>query len=129
MDILHKPDVLIVDDDKDICEIFKSYCESTGRFNKIITASDGSLASMKLQNQEFGLIILDMTMPKKNGFEVIMKDFAGKYKKNKKDNILVISGTLEPKIVTELAANGIKNFMVKPVDETAFKEKVTKMVS
>lgn len=124
----NKSDVLIVDDDKDICEIFKEYCLSTKKFNKVIIANDGSLATLKLQNQVFGLIILDMTLPKKNGFEVIMREFTD-HNPNKKQNILVISGTLEPDVVSKLIQNGIKNFLVKPVDEKTFLDKVNKMVS
>jgi response regulator of citrate/malate metabolism len=122
-----KSDVLIVDDDKDICEIFKEYCLSTKKFNKVIVAYDGSLATLKLQNQVFGLIILDMTLPKKNGFEVIIREFT-EHNQNKKQNVLVISGTLEPDVVAKLIQNGIKNFLVKPVDEKTFVEKVNKMV-
>jgi len=123
----NKTDVLIVDDDKNICEIFKEYCESTKKFNKIITANDGSVATLKLQNQIFGLIILDMTLPKKNGFEVILREFT-EHNKNKKQNILVISGTLDPNVVTKLIQSGVKHFLVKPVDEKTFLDKVNKMV-
>jgi response regulator of citrate/malate metabolism len=123
----NKSDVLIVDDDKDICEIFTEYCVSTRKFNKVIIAHDGSLATLKLQNQVFGLIILDMTLPKKNGFEVLMREFT-EHNQNKKQNVLVISGTLEPDVVAKLIQNGIKNFLVKPVDEKTFVDKVNKMV-
>lgn len=124
-----KPDVLIIDDDADICEIFKTYCEETKMFNKVVVANDGSMATFKLQNQKFGVIILDMNMPKKSGIDVLIREFAAKNQKNTKDCVLVISGNLDPDIVAKLIHNGVKNFLVKPVDEAIFKEKIIKMIS
>lgn len=124
----NKSDVLIIDDDKIICEVFKEYCTSLKCFNKVAVSSDAMGASFKLRNQKFGLIILDISMPGKNGFDILVREFTEKGL-NKKENILVISGTLEPAIVSKLIQNGVKNFLVKPVDEEIFKEKITKMTA
>jgi response regulator of citrate/malate metabolism len=120
-------DVLIVDDDKNICAIMKEYLEEMGTFRLIVEAHDGSIASSKLQNQKFGLIILDMNMPKKSGFDLI-KDFEPPCV-NKKDNVLVISGTLDRDLIARVIQRGVKNFLVKPFDEESFKDKVTKMIA
>jgi response regulator of citrate/malate metabolism len=120
-------DVLIVDDDKNICAIMKEYLEEMGTFRLIVEAHDGSVASSKLQNQKFGLIILDMNMPKKSGFDLI-KDFEPPCV-NKKDNVLVISGTLDRDLIARIIQRGVKNFLVKPFDEESFKDKVTKMIA
>jgi response regulator of citrate/malate metabolism len=120
-------DVLIVDDDKNICAIMKEYLEEMHAFRLIVEAHDGSIASSKLQNQKFGLIILDMNMPKKSGFDLI-KDFEPPCV-NKKDNVLVISGTLDRDLIARIIQRGVKNFLVKPFDEESFKDKVTKMIA
>lgn len=121
-------DVLIIDDDKDICEIYTEYLNTMQKFNKIIVAHDGSLASLKLANQHFGLILLDITMPKKSGLDLIIKEFAGTATKQKKEKVLVISGTLDQNVLTHMVKNGFTNFLVKPVDEATFTAKVTKML-
>jgi response regulator of citrate/malate metabolism len=123
-----KKDVLIVDDDKDICEIFKIYCENMKCFNKIIVVFNGADAIHKLQNHKFGLIVLDMNMPKKSGLEVIQGELTGP-SLNKKENVLVLSGNLDPKTVSALIQNGLINFLSKPVEEDDFAAKVKKMVS
>jgi response regulator of citrate/malate metabolism len=119
-------DVLIIDDDKDICAIIKKYLEDIGGFRLIVEAHDGAVATLKLQNQKFCLIILDMTLPKRNGFDLI-KEFEGN-SVNKKDSVLVISGTLDRDLISRIIQRGVKNFLVKPFDEQSFREKVAKMV-
>jgi response regulator of citrate/malate metabolism len=125
--ILNKVDVLIVDDDKDICEIFTEYCKSMNVFNKIIVANDGSMATQKMQNQQFGIIVLDITMPKKNGVDVILREFSSN-PKNKKESVLVVSGTLDQTIIARLVKGGFTNFLVKPVEEEVFKARLMKMI-
>ncbi len=120
-------DVLIVDDEKEVCEILKVYCENMGCFKNIVMAHDGITATQKLRNQKFALVCLDISMPKKNGFELI-GDVEGN-NINSKDNILIVSGTLEKDLIAKIIANGVKNFMVKPFDEKQFQEKVLRILS
>lgn len=119
-------DVLICDDDKDICEILKVYCENMGCFKNIVMAHDGITATQKLRNQKFALVCLDISMPKKSGFELIGDVEVGGL--NTKDSILIASGTLEKDLIAKIIANGVKNFMVKPFDEKQFQEKVLKIL-
>ena len=65
-------DVLIVDDDADLCNIVKSYCKNMGCFRNILIANDGSNASAKMRNQKFALILLDVNMPKKKGMAALI---------------------------------------------------------
>lgn len=120
-------DVLIVDDEKEICEILKVYCENMGCFKNIVMAHDGITATQKLRNQKFALVCLDISMPKKNGFDLI-GDVEGN-NVNSKDTILIVSGTLEKDLIAKIIANGVKNFMVKPFDEKQFQEKVLRILS
>ncbi len=119
-------DVFICDDDKGICEILKEYCENMGCFKNIVFAHDGITATQKLRNQKFSLICLDMSMPKKTGYDLIGEFEAGSL--NLKDNILVVSGTLEKDLIAKILQSGVKNFMVKPFDEKQFQEKVLRIL-
>jgi response regulator of citrate/malate metabolism len=120
-------DVLICDDDKNICDILKSYCENMGCFKSIVLAHDGITATQKLRNQKFALICLDINMPKKNGYDLIADVDATNI--NHKDNILVVSGALEKDLIAKIIQSGVKHFMVKPFDEKNFQEKVLKILS
>lgn len=119
-------DVLICDDDVDICEILKIYCENMGCFKNIVTANDGITATQKLRNQKFTLVCLDINMPKKSGYDLIGDIEVGGL--NFKESILVISGTLDKDLISRIIANGVKNFLVKPFDEKQFQEKVLKIL-
>lgn len=119
-------DVLICDDDKNICEILKVYCENMGCFKNIVMAHDGIIATQKLRNQKFALVCLDIIMPKKSGYELIGDVEVGGI--NSKDSVLIVSGTLEKDLIAKIIANGVKNFMVKPFDEKQFQEKVLKIL-
>lgn len=120
-------DVLIVDDDKNVCEILKEYCQNMGCFKNIVLANDGIMATQKLRNQKFSLILLDMNLPKKSGID-ILGEFDGDAL-NQKDNILVVSGTLEKDLISKILGRGVKTFLVKPFDEPMFQERVLKILN
>ena len=63
----NKKNILIVDDEKDILEIL-SYNLIKENYN-VITSTNGADALLKV-NKELDLIILDVMMPKMNGYDV-----------------------------------------------------------
>lgn len=120
-------DVLIIDDDKSICEVLKNYCLNMGCFKNIVTANDGIMATQKLRNQKFALILLDLNMPKKSGID-LLSEF-GPLFINQKESVLIVSGTLEKDLVAKVLSFGVKAFLVKPFDEGIFQEKVLKILN
>ena len=120
-------DVLIIDDDKNICEILKVYCHNLGCFKNIVFAHDGVMASQKLRNQKFAIVLLDMNLPRKAGHE-ILSEFSSDAL-NQIEKILVVSGTLEKDLIAKLIGSGVKTFLVKPFDEATFQERVLKILS
>jgi two-component system alkaline phosphatase synthesis response regulator PhoP len=60
--------VLLVDDDADFVEIGKTVLQKSGC--KVITACDGAECLEKVRSQLPDLIVLDVMMPGKNGFNV-----------------------------------------------------------
>ena len=63
----NKKIILVVDDEKDIVDLL-SYNLTKNNY-KVITASDGSEALLKV-NSKIDLIILDVMMPKLDGYDV-----------------------------------------------------------
>ncbi len=120
-------DVLIVDDDLDICDILKEYCQNLGCFKNIVSANDGIMATQKLRNQKFSLILLDMNMPKKSGLDLLAEFH--KTSLNQKESVLIVSGTLEKEVIAKAIELGVKTFLVKPFDETMFQERVLKILA
>lgn len=60
--------ILIADDSLAELQIFQQALRSTG--HSIVTVMDGEAAEQKVHSEKIDLIILDVIMPKKNGFQV-----------------------------------------------------------
>jgi response regulator of citrate/malate metabolism len=121
--VMGKKRCLIVDDEQDICDILSFYLERTEAFSHIVTATDGSDAMFKLENQVFDLILLDCNMPKASGITV-----AENIGRNNLDNICIVSGDIDIEVAGEFLKRGIKHFLVKPFDQKTFLEKINNIV-
>jgi CheY-like chemotaxis protein len=60
---------LVVDDNEDIRDVFCRLVERAG--HAASTASDGQEAVDLLQSESFDVMLLDLTMPRMNGVEVV----------------------------------------------------------
>ena len=60
--------ILIVEDDADISMVEEAYLESAGFDTKIV--SDGSTVRAMIEKEQFDLILLDLMLPGKNGYEI-----------------------------------------------------------
>jgi twitching motility two-component system response regulator PilH len=60
--------ILVADDSLAELQIIQQALQSTG--HTIITVMDGEAAEAKAKSDKFDLFILDVVMPKKNGFQV-----------------------------------------------------------
>lgn len=60
--------ILIADDSLAELQIFRQALSSTG--HTVVTVMDGDAAEERIRAEKIDLIILDVIMPKKNGFQV-----------------------------------------------------------
>jgi DNA-binding response OmpR family regulator len=70
--------ILLVDDDQNILEVFSRGLRKEGF--EVVTACDGEDALQKVASESPEVVILDLMMPKLNGFEVLQQ-LRAKYKK------------------------------------------------
>jgi two-component system response regulator ResD len=63
--------ILVVDDDQNIRKLINLYLEQEGY--EVITAQDGAEALNLINSEELDLVILDIMLPKLNGWEVCKK--------------------------------------------------------
>ena len=63
--------ILIIDDDKDLCKLLKTNLEK-GSYS-VSVCNDGEARLKEAQGADYQLIILDIMLPKKNGYEVLFE--------------------------------------------------------
>ena len=101
--------VLVIDDDKNICEILKIYLTSEGY--EVLFAYDGSEGINIAKQQEPNLILLDIMLPVISGWEVckLLRQFT-----NVPIIMLTAMDTIENKI--EGLNIGADDYVVKPFE-------------
>ena len=68
MDGMGKANILVVDDDKAIVKVVRSYLEQAGY--DVCTALDGEHALHQLRSQRPDLLVLDVMLPDRDGWEI-----------------------------------------------------------
>ncbi|MCQ2744346.1 MAG: response regulator transcription factor [bacterium] len=105
-----KKRILIVDDDTEIRDLLEFDISSSGYYTD--TASDGMDGLNKALNNKYDLIILDVMMPKMNGFDVCKNIRQAQI--NVPILMLTAKGTIADK--TSGFNNGADDYLVKPFD-------------
>ncbi len=113
-----KPNILIVDDDPDICQYMKTLLESTGYDVAVVSESTKALNLIK--ESTFHILIIDLMMPNMDGIELI-----GKIRKHDSDVAIIIS-TGYPSVDTAIDAMKLKvsDYVRKPFDVDEFRQTV-----
>lgn len=103
--------ILIVDDEQDILDLLKFNLESEGY--KTLTALDGDRALALAESQKPDLIILDVMLPGKDGWEVIRE----LHKYPKTQHIPVVFLTAKDSEIDEVVGLelGADDYIVKPI--------------
>ncbi|HZY10434.1 MAG TPA: response regulator [Bacteroidota bacterium] len=105
-----KSRILVVDDEEALRTVLSS--ELTGAGYEVSSAADGDEAISIVQNKKFDLILLDIKMPKVDGFEVL-KFVKPKYPAIK---IIMLTGFADLKNAIESKKHGAEDFVSKPYD-------------
>lgn len=64
-----KQKILVIDDDLDLCRLIKNNLEMEGYY--VSTYHDGITGLKEFQNEGYQLVILDIMLPLKNGYDVL----------------------------------------------------------
>ncbi|MDR1272468.1 MAG: response regulator transcription factor [Clostridiales Family XIII bacterium] len=101
------PKLLIVDDEQKIREVIREYAE----FNdyEVVEATDGMETIALTKENDFDLIVLDIMMPKLDGFSVVKE-----IKKSKDIPVIMLSARGEEYDKLFAFEVGVDDYMVKP---------------
>ena len=104
--------LLVVDDDKDIVEVLRS--RLTREKYEVTVAFDGEEALLKVKEDNPDVILLDLTLPKLNGLEVL-KEIREKYK-DKWRPVIIISARDELESMEKCYNLEADHYLTKPCD-------------
>jgi DNA-binding NtrC family response regulator len=102
--------ILIIEDKESMLDMLKQTLEAEGY--QVVTARDGAEGIRKLSDERIGLVLTDLKLPKKDGFEVL--------KAVKQDNpllpviVMTAFGTIETAV--KAVKQGAFDFLTKPFD-------------
>lgn len=125
------PKILIVDDDPDIREAISAVLEHNSY--EVITAKDGEEGLDKLRDEKPDLMILDLLMPKMDGFSVLQALQDPRRSKYSKIPILILTSIKEDasrrryELETGLELN-VDDYAEKPIEPRVLASRVEKLL-
>lgn len=116
--------ILAVDDDKHIADLLKVVLEGEG--HKVVPLYSGQEALEKLKQMKPDLILLDVQMPKMNGWQVLE---AIKQDESTKDiPVAMLTGTESELDKEAMKAKGVEDYILKPFVHDDLLSRVKKML-
>jgi DNA-binding response OmpR family regulator len=123
--------ILLVDDDPDILDAVSMILESQGY--QVVTACDGIEALANLKAEKPDMMILDLLMPKMDGFAVCKELQDPRWSKYKNMPILILSSVREEasrrryELETGLELN-VDDYVEKPLSPDLVVERVRRLI-
>lgn len=119
-----KQTILIIEDEPMICRLMDRLLTKTGY--EVLTAATGTEGIGKFREhiEDISLVILDMSLPKLNGAEVL------KILRQEKpgSKVLLSSGWVPPEVDALFADNRPDGFLPKPFQTTVLLQKVEELL-
>lgn len=103
----NKKRILIVEDEKPLLMAIKSKLKSKGY--DVLWAEDGEKGLEMVKEEKLDLILLDILLPKKNGFEVLEE----LNEDGSKIPIIIISNSGQPVEIERALKLGVKDYLIK----------------
>ena len=122
--------VLLVDDEQDIVDTIKYCLELRGY--EVDVAYDGLTALKKARSNKYAIMILDVMLPGKNGYEVsrLLKEEAGANGKGPDKILLITARKLDNELREEFVATWSKAdaCLYKPFDLEGLLEEISALM-
>jgi len=123
--------ILVIDDDPDILNALTMILESTGY--QVVTARDGVEGLANLKAEKPDLMILDLLMPKMDGFSVCKELQDPRWSRYRDIPILILTSVREEasrrryELETGLELN-VDDYVEKPISPDVMLERVGKLI-
>lgn len=101
--------VLVVDDSRDLREFVVKYILEPHGFEPL-EAADGIEGMQHIARENVGLVLLDLEMPRMNGFEMLEALHAGRYEVP----VILMTSHGSEEIAVEVFRKGVRDYVIKP---------------
>lgn len=118
--------ILVVDDDPHIVSLIKTRFEAN-RY-EVITANDGEECIEKILSDKPDLLILDIMMPKVDGYNVLVgiKEIRAITGELPEIPVIVLTAVADPRVREMVEKEQIVDYIIKPFDSADLLSKVKK---
>lgn len=114
--------ILIIDDDRTLTRLLKKFFQDHD-FD-VLVADDGDEALKKLEVTRPDLVILDIQMPKLNGYSFLFE--MHKYERGTRIPVIVL--TCKEELEDIFRVEGVKEYLIKPIPNDDLLAKVRKHI-
>ena len=104
--------ILIVDDDDDVLTTMKMALEPVGP--AILTAADGLAAIELAEANDPDIVVLDLMLPKRGGFQVLQRLKGSATMKGKRPLVCMVTGNEGMRHQKFAEQNGVDDYLRKP---------------
>ena len=102
--------ILIIEDDQFLREFYQELLTAEGYL--IDVAAEGETGLLKIQTNEYDLILLDIMLPKKDGV-TILRELKIKGPKSQNVNIVVLTNLGQDLVIKECFSLGAQGYLIK----------------
>ncbi|NUM36685.1 MAG: response regulator [Candidatus Brocadiae bacterium] len=115
--------ILVIDDEENLCRLMKRVLERKG-YNAIVAMSGKEGLELFEKNCNIGVVVLDINLPEISGIQIL------EILLHKKENLKVVltSGVMETKEISECLSQNNVAFLQKPYDNTTFIESIESLL-
>lgn len=126
------PHVLVVDDERNLCEVLKARLESFGY--TVSTVEDGLQAWQEVSTRTPDLILLDIRLPEEDGYTFLRKvrsfrdsEDPERERKIRQLPVIVITGTGEG-MKSLFEQERISGYITKPIDSSVVRKLIEEIL-
>jgi two-component system OmpR family response regulator len=108
---MSQPRVLVIDDNEDLREIIRTFCEVTGY--PVRVAADGDAGLIELEAFRPDVLLIDLVMPGRDGFSVL-EALRTDYQHVRPERVIAISALTDRMTVARLKTLEVDAVLPKP---------------
>jgi DNA-binding response OmpR family regulator len=115
--------IAIADDDQDVVVFLKSIIDEMG--HTVVTFSDGVAISQSLMRETYDLLILDWSMPKRDGLETLkwMQESL-----TERPPVIMLTNRTAKKDISDALNAGADDYVTKPEDRSVIMARINAML-